>query len=72
MIHFCRIFGDKSISWNFVVEKLCRQPTATYNCDLTEVELGVHTCEVDIADVLEQQCAVDGVHLVAEADFSRT
>ena len=35
------------------------------------MELGVHTCEVDIADVLEQQCAVDAIHLGAEADFSR-
>lgn len=32
----------------------------------------VHTCEVDIADVLEQQRAVDAIHLGAEADFSRT
>lgn len=33
---------------------------------------GVRTCEVDIADILEQHCAVDGIHLGAEADFSRT
>lgn len=36
------------------------------------MELEVHTCKVDIADVLEQQCAVDGIHLGAEANFSRT
>lgn len=32
----------------------------------------VHTREVDVADVLEQHCAVNGVHLGAEADFPRT
>lgn len=36
------------------------------------MELGIRTCEVDIADVLEQQCAVNGIHLGAEANFSGT
>lgn len=44
----------------------------TCSCEPNLVELGVQTCEVDIADVLEEQCAVDAVHLGAEADFSRT
>lgn len=30
------------------------------------------TCEVDMADVLEQQCAVDGVHFRAETNLSGT
>lgn len=46
----------------------------TWTCSFEPslMELGVHTCEVDIADILEQQCTVDGIHLRAEADFSRT
>lgn len=40
--------------------------------ELTGRLLGSPTCEVDEADVLEQQRAVDGVHLRAKADFSRT
>lgn len=36
------------------------------------VELEIHTCEVDIADVLEQQRPVDSVHPGAEVDSSRT
>lgn len=32
----------------------------------------VRTREVDVADVLEQHCAVNGVHLGAEADFTGT
>lgn len=44
---------------------------------ISEVELtrplsGAPTCEVDVADVLEQQRAVDGVHFRAETNFSRT
>lgn len=30
------------------------------------------TCEVDVADVLQQNRAVDGVHLGAEAHFAGT
>ncbi len=36
------------------------------------MEFGVHTCEVDVADVLEQQRAIDSFHLGAEANFPRT
>ena len=32
----------------------------------------VHTCEVDIPDVLEQQRAVDGFHPGAQADLPGT
>lgn len=35
-------------------------------------ELGIHTCKVDTADIFEKQCAIDSVHLGANANFSRT
>lgn len=40
--------------------------------ELTPSAVGAPTCEVDVADVLEQQRAVDGVHFRAETNFSRT
>lgn len=40
--------------------------------ELTCPLLWAPTCEVDVADVLEQQSAIDGVHFRAEANFSWT
>lgn len=40
--------------------------------ELTRPLSGAPTCEVDVADVLEQQRAVDGFHFRAETNFSRT
>lgn len=40
--------------------------------ELTRPLSGAPTCEVDVADVLEQQRAVDGLHFRAETNLSRT
>lgn len=51
---------------------MCLIHPSISDCVLAVVTVGRHTCEVDTADVLEQQCAIDGVHLGAEPDLSRT
>lgn len=40
--------------------------------ELTRPPSGAPTCEVDVADVLEQQRAVDGLHFRAETNLPGT
>ena len=44
----------------------------TVHIELTKTRGVIHTCKVDVTDILEQQSAIDSIHLRAEANFSRT